>query len=278
MTAITNTTYRTEPKSYDQQSRMPFWSQVLAMTWRNLLIVMRTPAAVVPGMIISVFFLIVYEASLGGAADFLPGLSGSKYLAFILPLSIISASLSGAGVAGQNIVRDIESGYFDKLLLTPINRIALLSGSVIAGGIILCIQAMLIIAIALLMGLQPETGLGGIIAVVGFALLIGMAFSGFSVGVAVRTGNAAATQGASFLFFPLTFLTATFVPITLLDGWIRVAATYNPITYVLDAMRDILLNGWDQEIIIRGVSACLAMGVVMLIFAIVNLRSRFTRK
>lgn len=253
-------------------------SQVVIMTWRALVTTFRTPAAVIPGLIISAFFLLVYNASLGNASGFLPGLAGKSYLAFILPVSVVSSALSGAGAAGQSIVRDIESGYFDKLLLTPISRGALLLGSMLAGAIILGLQTIVVIVIGLLMGLQPETGILGIIAVMGLALLLGTGFSGFTVGVALQTGNAAATQGGSFLFFPLTFLTATFVPVSLLSGWIKTAAEFNPITYILEAMRSLLLTGWEGEILLRGLVACLVLGILMFAFALFGLRSRTRRR
>lgn len=260
------------------ENETPFLLQVTMMTWRNLKVIFRTPEAVIPTLIISAFFLFVYEASLGNAAEFLPGLSDGQYLAFILPLSVVSAALSGSSVAGQTLVRDIESGYFDKLLLTPVSRIALLSGPVLAGAVILAMQTSLIVGIALLMGLESATGILGILAMIGFALLLGTGFAGFTVAVALRTGNAAATSGASFAFFPLTFLTASFVPLDLLGSWLKTAAKVNPITYILEATRSVLLTGWDVETLIAGLLACAVLGIIPFIFALLALKSRTARK
>lgn len=257
---------------------MPIALQIISLTWRNLVTIFRTPSAVIPSLIISAFFLLVYEASLSRAASFLPGLGSNSYLGFILPVSIVSAALSGAGVAGQSIVRDIASGYFDKLMLTPVNRGALLLAAMLAGAIILVLQTSIIMAIAVLMGLESVTGAAGIVGVLALALLLGTGFAGFTVGVALRSGNAAATQGASFLFFPLTFLTATFVPVSLLSGWIQTAAQFNPITYILEAMRALLNSGFDVELVARGVSSALALGALMFAFALVSLRARTRRK
>ncbi|MBZ0284584.1 MAG: ABC transporter permease [Anaerolineae bacterium] len=262
----------------DRSGRASLLTQVSTMTWRTLVTTFRTPAAVIPGIAISAFFLLVYNASLGNASNFLPGLAGKSYLAFILPVSVVSSALSGAGAAGQALVRDIESGYFDKLLLTPISRGALLLGTMIAGAIILGLQTIVVIVIGLFMGLEPETGVLGVLAVLGFALLLGTGFSGFTVGIALRSGNAAATQGGSFLFFPLTFLTATFVPVDLLSGWIKTAAQFNPITYVLESMRSLLLTGWEGEVLLRGFVACAILGVLMFTFALTGLRTRTRRR
>ena len=260
------------------EKHMPFVLQVTTLTWRYLVTVFRTPAAVIPGLLISVFFLLVYNSTLGGASNFLPGLAGKSYLGFILPLSVVSAALSGAGVAGQAIVRDIATGYFDKLMLTPISRVALLLGSILAGAVILGLQAALVTSIGVLMGLRPETGVLGILAIIGIALLLGTGFASFTVAVGLRSGNPAATQGASFLFFPLSFLTATFVPLALLSGWIKSAAALNPITYILEAMRAILNDGWQGDIILRGVLSCVALGVVTFSFAMTSLKARTQRK
>ncbi len=255
---------------------MPFLSQVLMMSWRTLLTNLRAPGVVVPPLIISGFFLLVYNSTLSGAANFF--LQGQSYLGFILPLSIISGSLSGAGVAGQSIVRDIENGYFDKLMLTPASRSAILLGAMIAGAVLLVMQTMVVIGMGLLLGLDPATGPLGLLAVLGIALLLGIGFSGFTVGIALRTGNAAATSGAGFIFFPFSFLTATFVPYDLLTGWIKTAAFLNPITYILDAMRAILNLGWETDTILRGIGSCLAIGVVLFIWSYTGLRARTKRR
>ncbi len=260
------------------EARMPFILQVTTLTWRYLVTVFRTPAAVIPGLLISVFFLLVYQSTLGGASNFLPGLAGKSYLGFILPLSVVSAALSGAGGAGQAIVRDIASGYFDKLMLTPISRVALLLGSILTGAVILGMQAALVTGVGILMGLRPETGFLGVLAIIGIALLLGTGFASFTVAVGLRSGNPAATQAASFLFFPLSFLTATFVPLALLSGWIKVAAQINPITYILEAMRAILNDGWQGDVILRGVLACVVLGIVTFAFAMSSLRARTRQK
>lgn len=251
--------------------------QIALVTWRNVVTIFRTPVALVPPLVISIFFLVIYESTLGRAAGFIPNLSGNSYLGFILPLSIVSSSLSGSGIAAQNMVRDIESGYFDKLLLTPVSRTALLLGPILAGALILGVQAGVVIGVATLMGLQSATGLAGLLTVIGLAILLGTGFAGFTVSAALGSGSAAATQGASFLFFPLTFLTASFVPLELLDGWLQTAARLNPITYVLEAMRGLLNTGWDATALTQGIAACLILGVAMYALAVYALRVRTRR-
>jgi ABC-2 type transport system permease protein len=237
---------------------------------------LRTPEALLPPVAISIFFLVIYQSTLGKAAGFIPGIGGS-YLGFILPLSIVSGSLSGSGIAAQNLVRDIERGYFDKLLLTPVRRAALLLAPILAGAVILGIQAAIVVGVGLLLGLKPATGFLGLLAVIGLGVLLGIGFAGFTVSAALGSGNAAATQGASFLFFPLTFLAPTFVPLALLSGWLEVAAKLNPITYVLEAMRALLNTGWDGKAIGASLLACLVLAVAMYALAAFALHVRTRR-
>jgi ABC-2 type transport system permease protein len=274
----TQTTLAPHSLSHKRSARAGFLQQIWLITWRNLVTISRTPAALLPPLAISIFFLVIYESTLGGASGFIPGLSGNSYLGFILPLSIVSSSLSGAGIAAQNMVRDIESGYFDKLLLTPISRAALLLGPILAGALILGLQASIVVTVALIMGLESATGLAGLLVVIGLAILLGTGFAGFTVSAALGSGSAAATQGASFIFFPLTFLTASFVPLDLLSGWLKTAAQFNPITYVLEAMRALLNSGWDNTALWHGILACLILATLMYILAIRALHVRTSRK
>ena len=252
--------------------RMNFFTQTGMLTWRALIVNLRAPVALLPSLLISLFTLFIYDAQFSGAAKSF--LSGGSYLGFILPLSILSAALSGAGLAANTVVRDIETGYFDKLSLTPLNRWALLLGAILAGGIALLGQTTLILLVGVLMGLSSATGIGGMALVIGFALLFGMAFSAFLVGIALITGNAAATNGSSFLFFPFTFLTATFVPVEQLTGWIKVVAQFNPITYALEATRAALNTGWDAMLIGKGLVAGGLMFVLFFAFALFGQRAR----
>jgi ABC-2 type transport system permease protein len=269
---------QTEVRAARPAAQAGLLTEIALVTRRNLLTILRTPQAIVPPLIISIFFLVIYNSTLGEAANFLPGLSGNSYLGFILPLSIVSASLSGSGIAAQNLVRDIETGYFDKLLLTPVSRTALLLGPIIAGAIILGLQAALVVLVATFMGLESATGILGILALIGLAVLLGLGFAGFTVSAALGSGSAAVTQAASFLFFPLTFLTASFVPLELLSGWLEVAARINPITYVLEAMRSLLNEGWNTTALLQGVVACVILGVAMYALAAYALRVRTRRK
>jgi ABC-2 type transport system permease protein len=232
-------------------------TDVFLLVRRSLTGTLRVPAAIIPSVAISVFFLFVYNSGLSSVAE-LPGFQGS-YLGFILPVSIVSAAVSGAGIAGQALIRDIEAGYFTKVLLTPASRLAIVWGPMVASAVLLVAQVLAILLLGLLLGLDPATGWLGLLAVVGYAFLWGMAFAGYAAFMALRTKNSAATQAATFAFFPLIFLSATFVPLEYIEArWLRAAATVNPTTYVFDAMRALLNEGWNARPLLIGLAVTLA--------------------
>ena len=242
-------------------------TDILLLIRRALKISLRTPAALIPNIAISVFFLFVFNSGLSSVAN-LPGFKGS-YLAFIIPVSIVSASVGGAGTAGQALVRDIETGYFTKLLLTPASRLSLVWGPMVAAAVLLVGQVALILALGLALGLRAAGGLGGLVMVLLFAFFWGMAFAGYAVAIALKTKNAAAAQAATFAFFPLIFLSSTFVPKQYIGAtWLKWAATVNPTTYVYDAMRSLLIDGWKARPLLIGAGVMLAFATLTGVLAL----------
>jgi len=242
-------------------------TDVLLLVGRSLRNAIRVPAAIIPSIAISVFFLFVYDAGLSSVAE-LPGFQGT-YLGFILPVAIVSAAVGGAGLAGQTLIKDIDNGYFTKLLLTPTRRLSVIWGPMIASAIVLTVQVVLVMVIALFMGLKVATGPAGFALVVVLAFLWGMAFAGYAAFMALKTKNAAAAQAATFAFFPLIFLSYTFVPEEYVTTtWLRVAATINPTTYVFDSMRSLLNTGWDATSLLVGFGVTFGFATVTGIMAL----------
>ncbi|MYL48956.1 ABC transporter [Halobacillus litoralis] len=253
------------------------WKDTWLMTVRNIKTTLRNPFSFIPNLIISAFFLLVYEGGLSGISQ-LPTFEGANYLAFILPVSIVSAAIGGAGGAGQSIVKDIENGFFSRLLLTPASRLAIVLGPIIAGMLQLVVQTLLIIGIAFLLGLEVVTGFGGILFVLLIAVGWGLAFAGYSAGVALRTGNAQAAQAGTFIFFPLIFLSTTFVPYELIEAqWLKIAATINPTTYIFESMRTALIDGWVFWDLMQGVFAIIIVCTITITFAAISAKKAVSR-
>jgi ABC-2 type transport system permease protein len=242
-------------------------NDVLLLFIRSLRNTLRMPAALLPNIAISVFFLFVFNSGLSSVAN-LPGFKGS-YLAFVIPVAIVSASVGGAGNAGQLLIRDLESGYFTKLLLTPASRLSLVWGPMIAGAVVLLAQVVIILVLGLFLGLGSASGPGGLFVVMVFAFLWGMAFAGYAAFIALKTKNAAAAEAATFAFFPLIFLSTTFVPKEYITAtWLKWVATVNPTTYVYEAMRSLLIDGWVLKPLLIGAGVVLAFATLTGILAL----------
>lgn len=245
-----------------------FLRDLVVLTGRSLRVTLRIPFAVIPNLVISLFFLFVYQGGLSGIAA-MPSFQGASYLNFILPVAVVSGAVGGAGSSGQALVRDLETSYFTKLRLTPVSRTALVLAPMIAGMLQLVVQTILILLVALAMGLSVPTGVGGMLMVIIYAAGWGLAFAGYSVASALRSKNGQAAQAATFIFFPLLFLSDTFVPISLIHAhWMRIAAHINPTTYVFNAMRAVLETGWKARPLIDGALAIAILAAITLTFAV----------
>lgn len=203
---------------------------LLTRTSRTLV---RVPALVASPVIMSGFFLLVYAGQLGSAGGAM--LDGASYLAFIVPLVLLTTAFNGGALAGQLLVRDMSSGYHRRLLLSRAGRVRLVVAPLLAGGAVLAVQALVIVGTGLVLGMRPTvveaTGLvlGTAVAGVGFSLL--------GAAAAVRWGTDAAVSSTVLVFFPLSFLTSAFAPRSDLSGWMGAAATANPLTYLLEGLR-----------------------------------------
>ena len=254
----------------------PLATQVSLLTKRLLLKTLREPAVTIPNLAISAFFLFTYNGAFGssGVTQF-PGVGGN-YLNFILPVSVLFASLSG-GASGLTLVADLETGYFRRQLSMPLSRAAIVLAAILLGAVQCLAQAVLIVGIGLLLGADPASGILGLIALLGFSLLWGMGFAGYSVATGLKTGNAQAAQAASFIFFPLMFLAPVFLPMEQLAGWIQAIAKVNPTTYMLEAMRSLMIEGWVASSLLKGLAAGGIFAAITLGAAVKVTRSKTSR-
>lgn len=203
-------------------------------------------------LLISLFFLAVYVGAFGDAAA-IERLTGADFLTFILPVTILNAAITGSA-AGQLLVADLESGYLRRLLTLPVSRVAIVLAPMLVGATLVLAQAVVVVALGLALGVEVAAGPGGLAVVLVLALLWGLAFGGYSVATGLRAGTAVAAQTATFLFFPLIFLAPTFLPREQLAGWLEAVSAMNPTTYVLEAMRALLIDGWEAGTVLTGVA------------------------
>jgi ABC-2 type transport system permease protein len=223
----------------------------------------RTPEALLPTLFIPVFFLVV---NVGQAARIFPSgstpfLKGQSYAAFQLPNSLLLAA--SFGTAALFLVEDIEGGYFDKLRATPIPRTSIVAGRLIAELAKGLVLAVAILLLSLAFGISIASGALGFLLVVGLTALWSAVFVGFLQLIALKTRSAAATNSGGLIFFPLLFLTPNFVPRDLLTTPMEIAAKFNPVTYVMEALRSLILDDLAWAHILPGVAVIAGLGVVM---------------
>jgi ABC-2 type transport system permease protein len=240
-------------------------NQAWLLGQRALRETLRTPDSLIPTLFIPLFFLVVNVGQAGrifpsGSTDFL---SGQNYAAFQLPSSLLLAA--SFGTAALYLVEDIEGGYIDKLRAAPIQRTAIVMGRLFAEAGKSSAITTVIILLALPFGISIASGVLGFLLLLLLTASWAVVYSGFMQLIALKTRSAAATNSGSLVFFPLQFLTPNFVPRRLLTRPMEVAATCNPVTYIMEAMRSLILDDFDWAKIGRGFLVVAVAGTVMVV-------------
>ena len=239
-------------------------SSALVLGRRALREAWRTPEALVPTLFIPLFFLVV---NVGQAGRIFPAastgfLNGQGYQAFQLPSSLLLAA--SFGTAALFLVEEIEGGYFDKLRAAPVPRTAIVLGRLIAEFLKAAVISVAIVGLALIFGITIASGVLGFFLLALLTALWAVVFAGFMQLIALKTRSAAATNSGGLIFFPLLFLTPNFVPRHLLTKPMEVAATFNPVTYVMEALRSLILEDLVWSRILYGYLVVAVLGAIML--------------
>ena len=249
-----------------------FAADLVSVAGRALRSIPREPEAVIPALIVPLFFFVV---NIGSLQDVAEQQIGFDFKAFQLPVAIIFA-VTGVSRA-STLVTDIQSGYFDRLLMTPVKRLALLLGLMVADLALVIGLSIPVLALGFLLGVDFVTGPLGVLAFLLLAGSWGVGFTGFPYAIALKTGNPAAVNSSFILFFPFAFLTTAFLPRPALTGWLDTVAGYNPVTYLLDGLRALITEGWDGAALGKAVLAVAGVGALSMTLALLALRGRVRR-
>lgn len=249
-----------------------FLADCVGIATRSVRAVPREMEFIVPALVVPVFF---YAINIGALEPLAEAGTGVDFKAFQLPVAITFA-VTGLSRASA-LVTDIQNGYFDRLLMTPIRRLSLLLGLMMADLFLITALSLPVIAMGYIVGVRFDTGVPGIVLFVLMGGLWGLAFTGFPYAIALKTGNPAAVNTSFVLFFPFMFLTTSFLPYEALSGWLQTIARWNPVTYLLAGMRSLLYGGWDAYDIALGFLAIAIVGSVSMTLAFAALRGRLKR-
>jgi ABC-2 type transport system permease protein len=232
---------------------------------------------VVPSFVFPLILLAVNTGGLRAAVN-IPGFPTDSYLDFALAFTFLQGALFATTNAGTDLARDIQTGFLNRLALTPIRSSALLAGQLAGVVVLALLQTSLYITVGIIAGVTFESGVLGVIVLVFLGVLIALAFGAMGAFLGLRTGSGEAVQAFFPLLFVLFFMSSMNLPRNLIEiGWFRTVATINPVSYLIEAIRSLIILGWNAEALALGFAVALGVGAVALAAASISLRGRLAR-
>jgi len=254
-----------------------FADQVFLLARRSVVRTIRQPANVIAPLLFPMMLLAVNSGGLK-AETRLPGFPTNSFVAFALAVPFIQGALFATMNAGTDLARDIQTGFLSRLSLTPMRGIALLAGQL--GGVVALglVQAVVYLSVGLAVGVRFESGILGVLVLFAFAILVSLGFGALGAFAALRTGSGEAVQSLFPAFFVFLFLSSMNIPRNLIaTTWFRDVATANPVSYLLECVRSLIIAGWDGEALALGFGIAAVIAVCSLALASWALRVRMAR-
>ena len=222
--------------------------------------------------------LFAINGSALGAARQIPGFPHVSYASFVLAVTFIQGALFVAISAGTDLARDIESGFFNRLALTPLSGAGLLTGQLGGSVVVACIQSLIYLSVGLISGVGIAAGVPGALVLFVLSILIAFGFAGLGALLALRFGSGEAVQGFFPLLFVTVFLSSSSLPRNLIKvSWFHEVATYNPVSYMIEGLRSLIISGWDGQALALGFGCALALSALTLSFAGAAMKNRLVR-
>jgi ABC-2 type transport system permease protein len=213
-----------------------------------------------------IIWLLLFGALFKAVAH-IPGFHGS-YIDYLTPGVVVMLAVSSAGWTGMGFIEDINGGVMDRVLASPVWRGALNLGSVAQAVLTVVIQTLLIVLLALALGADYANGVGGVLILILVAALLAAAFASLSNAIGMLARQREALIGAvSFVLLPLTFLSSALMQQSLVPGWIRTVAKFNPVNWAVDAGRSAAMGQTDWGLVASRVGLLFALVVVCATFA-----------
>jgi ABC-2 type transport system permease protein len=252
-------------------------TQVGQLAHRSVLRTLRQPAQIVPALVFPLFLLAVNSGGLKDATN-LPGFPTDSYITFALAVTFLQGALFSVMNSGTDLARDIETGFLNRLALTPLRGAALLTG-LLAGSIVLgVVQGATYLIVGLAGGASISAGVGGALAIVALSIAVTTAFGTIGMFAALRTGSGEAVQGLFPVFFVFLFLSSSSLPLELIKtDWFHTVATINPVSYLLQAFRSVLIEGWNLGELALGFGIAFALFAIGMTAAVAALKTRLVR-
>ncbi len=252
-------------------------TQMASLSRRSVLRVFRQPEVIVPALL---FPLLIYgfQAAGLGSATKIPGFPTDSYISFLLAFPLVQGSLFSAVAAGTDLAKDIETGFLNRLSLTPMRPTALLAGSLVGVVALGFLQSVVFLTVGIIFGVQIQAGFLGALVLIVLTMLTALGFGGIGAILALWTGSGEAVQGIFPLLLVSFFLSSILLPRDLIQtDWFRTIATYNPISYLVEGIRSLIITGWDGHALLLGFLVAGGLAIVGISGAALSLKGRLGR-
>ena len=253
------------------------FQQVSAVAHRSVTRTLRQRGLLVFPVLFPLILFAINGSALS-AATHIHGFPVSNYRDFALALPFIQGALFVSISAGTDLARDVETGFFNRLALTPLRGSALLVGQLGGAFVVASIQSIVYLLVGIATGVGIRAGVGGAVVLLALSTLISFGFACLGCQIALRFGSGEAVQGIFPLLFVLVFLSSSSLPRNLIKtDWLREVATYNPVSYLIEGVRSLIITGWDGEALALGFGFAAALAVIALALAERAMRTRLVR-
>jgi ABC-2 type transport system permease protein len=252
-------------------------TQVGTLARRSLLKTLRQPFQLFPIVFFPMILLGINASGLK-AATRIPGFPTNSYITFALAVVFVQGALFSLINAGTNVAEDVETGFMNRLALTPMSGVGLIGGLLLGVAAMGALQSVLYIAVGLIAGGHVAAGVPGVIVLIMLGTLAAVGFGSLGIWAGLRTGSGQAVQGMFPLFFVLLLLSSANLPRNLIQTeWFHTVATWNPLSYLLEGLRSLLIDGWDPTALGRSVAVGVALLALGLWAASSGLKLRMAR-
>ena len=238
---------------------------------------MRQPANVIAPLSFPILLLAINSSGLRAATQ-IPGFPTDSFVSFFLPFAFIQGALFAAMTAGTDLARDIDTGFLNRLALTPMRGTGLLAGQLGGAMAQALMQAFVYLGVGLALGVHFESGLPGIVVLILLALTVGAAWGAVGIWIALRTGSGEAVQSQFPILFFFIIISSMNLPRNLIEAdWFRTAATLNPVSYMIEGLRSLIIEGWNAQALALGFAVALMAVTIAMGLASVALRKQMAR-
>jgi ABC-2 type transport system permease protein len=252
-------------------------TQIGYLAVRTIVRTVRQPANVIGSLAFPMALLAVNSGGLEAATN-LRGFPTDSFVAFALAVPFIQGALFSTINAGADLAKDIQTGFLNRLSLTPMRGSALLAGQLLGVMVVGVFQAVVYLAVGLAAGVEIEAGVAGALLLLLLAGIIALGFGAIGTFIALRTGSGEAVQSFFPALFVFLFISSMNQPRNLIDiDWFRIAATANPVSYLIEAVRSLIISGWDGEALALGFGFAVLISVVALAASSWALTERLAR-